>query len=371
MKQKILIILIILCSLLSGIIWAYIFINYFPSKFSDIEKENTSLKNLENIIVEKIRDISPSVVSIIIKKDIVIYKSDPFGFFQEPIWNIREKIGGWTGFFIRKDGTIITNKHVISDKNALYTVITDTGKEYDAIVIAVDPINDLAIIKINSKDTFLPLNFIETLDNIKIWQFALAIGNALAEFQNSVSLWIISWKERNIKAWWEELSGLIQTDTAINPWNSWWPLVNLNGKVMGINTAIVNNSYGIWFAIALTKEKVAYILKSIEKYGEIKRPFIWINYIPNSPSIQEKFWLPIDYGAYIIDEEWSIIKWSSADKANIQPWDIIIKIGEKKITQKKELGSFIQNKIPWKILKLTLLKKSWEEKIVELELWEY
>ena len=174
---------------------------------------------------------------------------------------------------------------MIYDTQALYTIITNEGKEYDAEVVATDPINDLAVIKVIGEDTatFPPLTFIDSSEDIKLGSFAIAIGNALAEFQNSISLGIISGKGRSIEASGEKLTGLIQTDAAINPGNSGGPLINLDGKVIGINTAIAYDSTGIGFAIGLTQEKIDYILRSIENSGTIKRPFIGINYIPNSP----------------------------------------------------------------------------------------
>ena len=305
------------------------------------------------------------------KKDLFIYRSDPFGFFQQPVWSIERQVWGGTWLFIDEDGSIITNKHVIADTGAIYTVISSTGKEYDAKVVATDPINDLAVIKIESETKYPVPKFIKDITDIKVWQFVIATGNALGKFQNSVSLGIISGKERTIEAGWERLSGLLQTDAAINPGNSWGPLINLSWEVMGINTAIINNSEWIGFAITLTEEKKDYILKSIQQSGSIKRPFIGISYIQNSPWIQEKLWLAVDYWAYVIDEAGSVIAWSSAEKVGIEPWDIILKVNESTITLQKELGSFIQNKIPWEILVLKILKKSGEEKIVELELWEY
>lgn len=158
------------------------------------------MRNLQDVITQEVQDIAPSVVSIIIKKDLVIYRSDPWGFFQERVGTVNRQVGGGTGFFIRRDGVIITNKHVISDQDALYTVITNTGEEYDASVIATDPINDLALMQINTDKEHQVLEFVENLDKVQIGQFAIAIGNALAEFQNSVSLGIVSGKERTIEA---------------------------------------------------------------------------------------------------------------------------------------------------------------------------
>jgi S1-C subfamily serine protease len=112
---------------------------------------------------------------------------------------------------------------------------------------------------------FTPLKFIEKKENLKLWQFAIAIWNALAEFQNSVSIWVVSGINRKIEDNYNTISNLIQTDAAINPWNSWWPLLNLSWKVMWINTMIINWSQNIWFAINLTQKDINDFLNKIKK----------------------------------------------------------------------------------------------------------
>jgi len=378
MKQthKFLPLLIILCSLIGGGIGAYFFQEIAlkaPSveEVKEVAKTQINLIDLQHTITEKVAEVSPSVVSIIVQKEMVIYRSDPWGFFQRPVGNVQRKVWGGTGFFVHKDGTIITNKHVVSEINAEYIVITNDGNEYPARVLALDPINDLAVIKIQSDTEFQALDMIQDTDTIQIGQFGIAIGNALAEFQNSVSLGIVSGKERSIEAGGEKLTGLIQTDAAINPGNSGWPLINLDGKVMGINTAIVFESNGIGFSIGLTKDKVDYMLDSIALYGEIKRPFIGINYIHNSPGVAQELTLDVDYGAYIIDEEKSVLENTSAAAAGLEPGDIILEVNDTKVTPLRELWSFVQNAIPGETLKLKVLKKSGDEKIIDLELWAY
>ena len=390
MKQSILVSLIIICSLISGWIWAYSMlyflgddINKNENILSDVQKTVTEVKEKQNQpeeselawlqknITNIAKDISPSVVSIVIKKDLVIYRSDPFGFFQQPVGSVERKVWGGTGFFVKSDGTLITNKHVVQDTDAVYTVITSNDSEYDARVLALDPVNDIAIMKIESDTNFSPLSIIKDTNNTKLWQFVLAIWNALSEFQNSVSLWIISGKDRTIETIDGKLGGLLQTDAAINPGNSWGPLVNLNGDVIGINTAIANGSEWIWFSIALNQEKVDYMLESIASEGRIKRPFIWIAYVPVSPGVQAELWLSVDYGAYIIDEPGSIVSWSSAEQAGIEPGDTILEIDGQRIDSRNDFNTLIQNKIPGEEIALKLMKKSWEENEVKLKLWEY
>lgn len=388
MKIKILVVLIVLSSLISWVIWSYIFLYYVSPELNNvitntITKEviknwkNITITDLQSEITKLVSEVGPSVVNIIIKKDIDLYRRDPWGFFSEKVWSVEKQIWWWSWFFISRDGIIITNKHVVADSQAKYTIITNDSKEYDASVIALDPLTDLAILKIdNAWKDFSVLKIIEDEKYINIGQFAIAIWNALWEFQNSVSFWVISWKNRSIIASWdsiwaEKLTGLLQTDTAINPWNSWWPLLNLNWEIVGINTAIAWNWQWVGFSIPLSKKKINYILESIKKYWSIKRPFIWINYIPINDSVKQELWLKVNYWAYIPKENNSITSWSIAEKTWLKAWDIILEIDQIKINIENPISSLIQNKIPWDKIELKVLKESWEEKIINLELWEY
>lgn len=379
--SSLLIILLIICSIISWLVWTILVIRFYPQILyiePEIIKEKTvktekitNITSLQSDITKLVKDVSPSVVSIIIKKDLTVYRQDPFWFLQTPIWTVKRKIWWWTWFFISKDWKIITNKHVISDELAEYTVITNDWNEFDAKVIAQDPVNDLAILQVDiSWKVYLPLDVISKNDELSIWQFAIAIWNTLAEYQNSVSLGVISWKNRTI---WDDtiqLSGLIQTDAAINPGNSWGPLINLDWKVVWINTAIVSWAEWLGFSIPLTQNRISYILRSIEKYWSIKKPFIWINYIINSTWIQKELWLKFNYWAYIPDVKESIVPWSNAEKAGLQPWDLILEADWEEIDLDNTLNSIIQTKIPWDTIKLKVLKKNKEEKEIELILWE-
>jgi serine protease Do len=234
----------------------------------------------------------------------------------------------------------------------------------------------LAIMKIeNPQKEFSVLPMIEDEKYINIWQFAIAIGNPLWEFQNSVSFWVISGKNRSIEAQWasfwtEKLNGLLQTDAAINPWNSWGPLLNLNGEIVGINTAIAWNSQWLGFSIPLSKRRIDYILKSIETSGKIKSPFIGIWYIPINEQTQQELWLKVNYWAYISKESGWITHGSIAEKSGVTIGDIILEIENIKITYTNTIPSIIQNKIPWDTIQMKVLKENGEEKNLSIELWE-
>ncbi len=267
--NKTLPILIILFSIIFWAVWWFFWVQYFWNDNISPSLQGRGLggglHSVQDNITSLVKKASPSVVSIIIKKDLDIYKSDPWGFFQYKVWSVEKEVGWWTGFFISKNWIIITNKHVIADREANYTVILNNWEEFDAQVIAVKKDNDLAFLQIDSdKWIYPPLQF-ENKKDIELWQFSIAIGNALAEYKNSVSLWVVSWIDRKIQDNYINLDWLIQTDAAINPWNSGWPLLNLNWKVMWINTAIVNGSQNIWFAIQLNQDEINSYLEKLKK----------------------------------------------------------------------------------------------------------
>jgi len=230
--------------------------------------DNIAINDLEKEITSLTKYMSPSVVNIVISKDVTLYKRNPFWFFNRPVWTVNKKVWWWTGFFINKNGVIITNKHVVNDVNASYTVITNDWIEYEAEVLVKHSFKDIAVIKILNSDwtnvSTSPLKIVDTQENIKIWQFAIAIGNALSKFQNSVTLWVISWKDRTIWSKSDEITWLLQTDASINPWNSWGPLINLKWEVVWINTAIITSANTLGFAIPITKNDIDNILDSLD-----------------------------------------------------------------------------------------------------------
>jgi len=261
MNIKITTIVIIIFSILWVIVWN----NFFPKNQKII---TMSMLELENKIINIVKDTTPSIVNIVINKDLTIYRNDPFNFFYQEAWSISRKVWGGTWFFITEDWIIITNKHVVDDNNADYTVILNNWEEYVATLLWISKNSDIAVIQIDIDEKITPLKFIDSYEwdnsNIKIWQFAIAAWYALAELQNSVSFGIISGINRTIEFQWEKITKLIQTDAAINPGNSGGPLINLEWKVMWINTAISWKSQWIWFAIPLSQKYIDQLLKSVQ-----------------------------------------------------------------------------------------------------------
>ncbi|MGE5298122.1 MAG: S1C family serine protease, partial [Acidobacteriaceae bacterium] len=219
-------------------------------------RQEVRQKSQDDLLTNAVSKVSPSVVSIVVSKDVpkleVVYQN-PFGndpFFKDfgvqiPVYQqkgtVRQKVGAGTGFLISSDGYIMTNRHVVYDTAASYTVLLSDGTQKEATVVYRDDKFDVAIVKIAGKG-FKPAAFGNS-DSLKLGQTVVAIGNALGEYDNSVSVGIISGLNRSITAsspsGSEELSGVIQTDASINPGNSGGPLINLSGEVVGINVATV------------------------------------------------------------------------------------------------------------------------------------
>jgi serine protease Do len=346
-------------------------INNFQNNAGVKEQEYSPQTSQEEAIIRAVKEASPAVVSIVISKDVPVMEqyfvnpfNDPFFNFQIPQYRQKgtekQEIGGGTGFIVSEDGLILTNKHVVSDEQADYTVFTNDGKKFTAKVLARDPVQDLAIIKIESSDKF-PIVRIGNSDNIQIGQSAIAIGNALGEFRNTVSAGVISGLGRTVNASGasvsETLEDIIQTDAAINPGNSGGPLLNLKGEVIGINTAMASGAQSIGFAIPINKAKKD--ITQIKSSGKITYPFLGIRYTLINEKIKEDKKLSVDYGAYIAkgqNGEAAVQSGSVAEKAGIKEGDIILEFNNEKITQDNSLAKVISKYNPGDKVSLKILR---------------
>jgi S1-C subfamily serine protease len=322
------------------------------------------------LIVKTIKKVLPAVVSITVSKYLTIFGS-PFGsspigrglsrfhrggsfpfefeeFFMVPRGKKKIKIGGGSGFIVNNSGIILTNRHVVADPKAEYVVILNDGRKYKAEILAKDPINDVAIIKIDAKN----LSIIELGDSSKLelGQTAIAIGNTLGTFQNTVSSGVVSGLSREITAAGsldgraQRLKGLVQTDAAINPGNSGGPLIDIEGKVIGINAAMVFGAENVGFALPVNNAKKD--LEDLKKFGKIRHPFLGVRYLLLDKEIQEKYNLPLDWGALVISESipegQAVVPGSPADKTGLREGDIILEIEDEKISQKSPLEDILQ-----------------------------
>ncbi len=315
-----------------------------------------------NQLTPIIKKAMPAVVSIVISKKLEDIEKElpremmpvlPFG---TPELKIPEdkidargmvQIGGGSGFIVDAHGIILTNKHVISERDAEYTAVTDDGAHYQATVVAIDPVDDVAILKIAAEK--LPVLKLGNSSKIELGESVLTIGNSLGLFQNTVSSGIISGLSRSItarsgpKSSGQELRGLIQTDAAINPGNSGGPLLNLKGEVIGINTAIVSGAQNIGFAIPVNAARRD--LEDLKKFGRVRRPLLGLRYITIDDNLKQKMHLPVDYGALVTGtapHHEAIIPDSPAARSGFRERDIILECNSEKLTFKKTIQDFLE-----------------------------
>ena len=307
-------------------------------------------------IVKIAKEICPAVITIVVSKDLPKVEGFylfPYGGRQFIVPQIEKnkkektKIGGGSGSIVSPDGYVLTCNHVVSDPTASYTVIVEPTKKYSAKVLARDPLIDVAILKIEGKN--FPHLKLGDSSKIELGETVVAIGNPLGEFEDTLSSGIISGLSRKIKAHGgisfraTSLRGLIQTDAAINPGNSGGPLVSMDGKAIGINTAMVMGAQNIGFAIPINYAQKD--LEEVIKYGKIKKPFLGVRYFILNKEIAKTNKLPVDYGALIVREnlgESAVVKGSPADKAGFKEYDIILECNGKKINEENPLADLLQ-----------------------------
>ncbi|MDD5040366.1 MAG: trypsin-like peptidase domain-containing protein [Patescibacteria group bacterium] len=334
--------------------------------------------------IDVVKKASPAVVSIVISQDLSkIYGMTgsgqfPFNIFGTPSDQQEsqgmQQVGAGTGFIVSADGMILTNKHVVSTEGAEYTVVMNDQTEYTATVIDEDPFNDIALIKIDANN--LPVVQLGDSDALQIGQTVIAIGNSLGQYQNTVTRGVVSGLSRTINASdgqgsAETLEDIIQTDASINSGNSGGPLLNLDGQVIGINTAISREGQLIGFAIPINQAKKA--IASVEEFGKIVRPYLGVRYIIINEEIAKQNNLSVNYGALIVRGdsvgELAIVSGSPADKAGLVENDIILEIDGQRIDDDHSLAGELQKYDPGDVVSLKIMHDG-EEKSIQATLEE-
>ncbi len=339
----------------------------------------------EKSVIDVVKETSPAVVSIIVTKDLPVieqyyinpFPDSPFD-FQIPQFRQKgvqkQEVGGGTGFIISEDGMILTNEHVVTDKEADYTVLTNDGKKYPAEVLARDTARDLAVIKIKDSQRNFPTLKLGNSDNLQIGQTIIAIGNALGEFRNTVSVGVISGLGRTITAGGggvvETLEDVIQTDAAINRGNSGGPLLNLKGEVIGVNFAMAQGAENIGFAIPINRAKKG--IEQVKTLGKIVYSFLGVRYVLINDAVQQENKLPVNYGAWVAkgsQGEPAVFPGSPAEAAGLKEGDVILEFNGEKITTDNSLAKTIEEYNPGDKVTLKILRGK-EEKIIEITLGE-
>jgi len=312
-------------------------------------------------IVEIAKKICPAVITIVASRDLpqieeyyfIPMKGEKVAIPKKMNGEKQKtKIGGGSGFIVSKDGYVLTCNHVVEEFDADYTVIVDPDHMYKAKVLARDPLTDTAILKIDS-DNSLPFLKLSDSDKVELGETVMAVGNPLGEFEDTLSVGIVSGLSRKITAHSYNLNcsskatclrGLIQTDAAINPGNSGGPLVNMDGEAIAINTAMIMGAENIGFAMPINyiKEDLA----EVRKEGRVKRPYLGVKYVILNEQIAKANKIDCHYGALVVREmfgEPAVAKGSSAELAGLKEYDIILEINGKKITQDNSLNDILSS----------------------------
>ena len=321
-----------------------------PITFLGGGTDGNSANFTEGSIADVAEKVSKSVVSIVTSTK----TTDFFG-------QSYDAAAAGTGVIVTEDGYILTNKHVINGATKV-TVVLDDGTTYEEVkVVATDPLNDIAFLKIKDVSD-LPAATLGDSKTISVGQQVIAIGNALGQYQNTVTAGIISGIGRSVTASdetgtnAETLSDMIQTDAAINSGNSGGPLVNAAGEVIGINTATSTSAENMGFAIPISSVKG--MLKQLIETGKAERTYLGVYMVEITSEIAKTYNLPVEKGVYIYSPSTysAIVKDSPAAKAGLKEKDIITKVNDVKVGQNGSLANIIGEYKPGDTVQLTVLR---------------
>lgn len=325
-----------------------------PVTYLNSGADGNSANFTEGSIAEVADKVSKSVVSIVTSTK----TTDFFG------QNYDSGAAG-TGVIVSSDGYILTNKHVV-DGSSKVTVVLDDGTTFDNVkVVATDSLNDIAFLKIDDASN-LPAATLGDSKTITVGQQVVAIGNALGQYQNTVTSGIISGVGRSVTASDESgrnvetLSDMIQTDAAINSGNSGGPLVNAAGQVIGINTATSASAENMGFAIPISSVKG--MLSQLSEKGEAKRAYLGVYSADITPEVAKAFNLPVNQGAYLYSSSSysAIVKGSPAEKAGLKDKDIVTKVNGVEVGSAGSLSNLIGEFKPGDTVDLTVVREGKE-----------
>lgn len=321
------------------------------------------------LISQIAKTVGPSVVSVNVRITDQSNQASLYDLYGYTMPSTQSEAAG-TGIVVSKSGIIMTNRHVVPAGTTKVSVTLSDGTELKNVTV-IGRTNDsdsldIAFLKINDLEghTLTPA-VIGDSSTVQIGDDAIAIGNALGQFQNTVTSGIISGYGRSIQAGdssgsqtAENLDNLFQTDAAINEGNSGGPLVNLNGQVIGINTAVAGNAQNIGFAIPIND--VRGLIQQVLKTGSFKRPYVGIRYVPLSADIAKEYNLSTERGIYILpaadNSSPSIVPDSPASKSDLREGDVITQVNGKNIDATHSFLSLIGQHQPGDKVVLTIVR---------------
>ena len=317
---------------------------------SNVAVQQQVIENESQLISNIAKDVGQSVVSVDVTSEADNSQSSFFGYGPT------QQQSAGTGIIIASNGLIVTNRHVVPEGTTKVSVTLADGTELDDVQVVgrtrdTDSL-DVAFLKVgDTKGKKLVAAKIGDSTKVKVGDKVVAIGNALGQFQNTVTSGIISGYGRSVQASEdgsssnaENLQDLFQTDAAINQGNSGGPLVNVNGEVIGINTAIAGNAQAIGFAIPISN--ISGLIKTVISTGKFEQPYLGVRYAPLTDDIAKQFGLKLTRGAYILPADRTggqepIVPGSPAEKAGLQPGDIIVAVNGTDIDDRHNLTALL------------------------------
>lgn len=346
---------IIIVLLIAGLLYWFFNTNHntVTSRQAVKNDGNSLTTSTEHTISAVAEKVSPSVVSIVTSTTM----QSVFGASQEQ--------AAGTGIIISKDGYILTNRHVVNGASKAQVVASDGTTYNDVQIVGTDPLNDVAYLKIANVNNLTAAELGDS-STTRVGQQVIAIGNALGQYQNTVSSGIISGKGRPVSASDESgassetLTDLLQTDAAINSGNSGGPLLNLSGQVIGMNTAVASNAEGIGFAIPINATKGT--TKMVLEGKGVQHAYLGVQYVTITAAIAKQYNLSSKQGAYVASTNNSsaVISGSPADKAGLRDKDIITKINGATLGTDGGMSSLIGEYAPGDTIEVTYLRNGSE-----------
>ena len=280
----------------------------------------------QDMLIQTIEKVSPAVVNI-----------NTVRLVHDYYMNVVPLRGMGSGVIIDSNGLILTNNHIVEQSESIEVTMFD-GRKFQGKLIGTDRMTDIAVVKIEGKD--LPAATLGNSDAVKVGQIAIAIGNPFGFFLQgpTVTVGVISALKRTIQAEQGVFENLIQTDAHINPGNSGGPLVNIQGHVVGINSANIPFAQGIGFSIPISSAGA--IVESLIKYGKVIRPWLGILGVGINPQIAQYYQLPADKGILVT----RVFENSPAFQAGISPGDLIVEADHKDLKDMTELSHELREK---------------------------
>lgn len=353
--------LVLVGALMAGGVGGFAVVNWTSDNKQIINNQSVVMQEGE-LVASVASQVSPSIVSI-------VTESTGRSLFGAAVL----QQGAGSGIIISQDGYVMTNKHVVNSSAKNVEVILSDGTSYEDVeFVGSDPTNDIAFLKIQNVSDLTPAKLGDS-SSLKVGQKVIAIGNALGQYQNTVTTGIISGTSRPVMASdangasVEALENLLQTDAAINPGNSGGPLVGLNGEIIGINTAVASEAEGIGFAIPINDAKG--MIKTLLADGRVVKPYVGVRYISITPDVAKQYELKVKSGAYIKANENSpaVMVDSPAEKAGLREGDIITKVGQVAVDSSHPFASLVAQHSVGDKVKLTYLRGD-KEATVEVTL---